>query len=289
MIKIKKFLSKWTILPTKTSFTTWRNQNIWYKQNWWIFSQYVCETTPNQWENVLTVPSVVYIYSSTPRIWRTTTQAHAIQEVPGTALIIEFFLQFVAVEWILVVFIIFKENQQMRTHAKHMMENERTTPRAASGVTLFFRWFPGNERQERQGCSVRPRRREPSRRPMRVQLVKLGVNRLGPDRQAQFQQPVKHKISTLLHWTLKGPLCLTEPSTFTTNLRNIRWSWCQGEYQTCIECTQDTVKKVGAKFDVSERFHTINFNKCQHIVLLEAGRTRKGLEWCWNGYLDEIV
>ena len=37
-------------------------------------------------------PSVVYIKPFTPRIWRTTTQAHAILEVPATATIIEFFL-----------------------------------------------------------------------------------------------------------------------------------------------------------------------------------------------------
>ena len=47
----------------------------------------------------------VYIRPFTPRIWRTTTQTDAILEVPGTAPIIEFFLQLVVVEWILVVFI----------------------------------------------------------------------------------------------------------------------------------------------------------------------------------------
>ena len=35
----------------------------------------------------------------------TTTQAHAILEVPAMATVIEFFLQLVAMEWILVVFI----------------------------------------------------------------------------------------------------------------------------------------------------------------------------------------
>ena len=40
----------------------------------------------------------------TPRIWRTTIQVHAILEVQGTAPIIEFFFQLVAMDWILVVF-----------------------------------------------------------------------------------------------------------------------------------------------------------------------------------------
>ena len=37
-------------------------------------------------------------------MWRTTTQAHALLEVPATAIVIEFFLHLVAMEWILVVF-----------------------------------------------------------------------------------------------------------------------------------------------------------------------------------------
>ena len=42
---------------------------------------------------------------STPRIWITTTQTAHLLEVPGTAPIIEFFLQLVAMEWILVIFL----------------------------------------------------------------------------------------------------------------------------------------------------------------------------------------
>ena len=47
--------------------------------------------------------SVVYIKPFTPRTWRTTTQAYAILEIPAMAPIIEFFLQLVPMEWILVV------------------------------------------------------------------------------------------------------------------------------------------------------------------------------------------
>ena len=50
--------------------------------------------------------SVVHIKPSTPRIWRTTTQADALLEVPETTQITEFFLKFVGMEWFLVEFII---------------------------------------------------------------------------------------------------------------------------------------------------------------------------------------
>ena len=66
--------------------------------------------TLDHWEISLTSiklqRSVVHIKPSTPRIWRTTTQAHAILEVSAMAPIIEFFLQLVAMEWFLVEFII---------------------------------------------------------------------------------------------------------------------------------------------------------------------------------------
>ena len=45
---------------------------------------------------------VDHIKSSSPRIWRTTTQASSILEIPAMALIIEFFLQLVAMERFLV-------------------------------------------------------------------------------------------------------------------------------------------------------------------------------------------
>ena len=40
--------------------------------------------------------------NTSPRIWMTTTQAHALLEVPGTAPVIEFFLQTVAMEFIII-------------------------------------------------------------------------------------------------------------------------------------------------------------------------------------------
>ena len=43
-------------------------------------------------------PSVVYTKPFTPRIWRTTTQAHALLEVPAMENDIEFFLHLVAME-----------------------------------------------------------------------------------------------------------------------------------------------------------------------------------------------
>ena len=49
---------------------------------------------------------VDHIEPSTPRIWRTTTQASSILEIPAIALIIEFFLQLVAMERFLVELII---------------------------------------------------------------------------------------------------------------------------------------------------------------------------------------
>ena len=51
-------------------------------------------------------PSVVYTKPFTPRILRTTNQVDALPEVPAKATVIEFFLHMVAMEWILVVFII---------------------------------------------------------------------------------------------------------------------------------------------------------------------------------------
>ena len=71
-----------------------------YKQNWWISLNEFGNTGP------LRNRSDFNEALSTPRIWRTTTQAYAILEVPGTAPIIEFFLQLGAMEWFMEVFII---------------------------------------------------------------------------------------------------------------------------------------------------------------------------------------
>ena len=98
MIEMKKFVSKWTILRTRISLITWQNQKISIQTELVHLSQ--------QFWKHWTKRSVVYIKPSTPRIWRTTTQAHAILEVSILAPIIEFFFQLVAMEWFLVELII---------------------------------------------------------------------------------------------------------------------------------------------------------------------------------------
>ena len=62
-----------------------------YRQNWWISlnkSGDTGGTLTNRSD--FKQPSVVYTEPLTPRIWRTTTQAHALLEVPATAIVIEF-------------------------------------------------------------------------------------------------------------------------------------------------------------------------------------------------------
>ena len=66
------------------------------------FSHYMTES---EYFRCISLETLVYTKPFTPRIWRTTTQAHALLEVPATAIVIEFFLHPVAMEWILVVFL----------------------------------------------------------------------------------------------------------------------------------------------------------------------------------------
>ena len=94
-----------------------------YRKNWWI-------SLKNFWK-IRTIERsfwlqrcVVHIKPSTPRIWRTTTQASAILEVSILAPIIEFFLQLVAMERFLVELIII----QMKVHTMsiHAKRHDRT-------------------------------------------------------------------------------------------------------------------------------------------------------------------
>ena len=70
-------------------------------KNWWISLQKYGNNGPLKNRSDFNE-----VKPSTPRIWRTTTQAYAILEVPATAPIIEFFLQLVAMERFLVEFTI---------------------------------------------------------------------------------------------------------------------------------------------------------------------------------------
>ena len=111
MIEMKKFVSKWTILRTKISLITWRNQNIFDTNR--IGGSFSISLETMAFEKSFWLQrSVVYIKPFTPRIWRTTTQAYAIMEVSGAAPIIEFFLQLVAMEWLLVEFIIIQRKSK---------------------------------------------------------------------------------------------------------------------------------------------------------------------------------
>ena len=74
-----------------------------YIQNWWI-SLNKSRDTGGPLRNLSDFNQALSTLNPfTPRIWRTTTQAHAILEVPATATVIEFFFQLVAMERFLVV------------------------------------------------------------------------------------------------------------------------------------------------------------------------------------------
>ena len=82
-----------------------------YTRNWWISLNNSRTSGPLKNRSDFN-EAVVHITPSTPRIWRTTTQASAILEVSATAPIIEFFLQLMAMERFLVELIII----QMKVH-----------------------------------------------------------------------------------------------------------------------------------------------------------------------------
>ena len=105
--------SRWLCLSQmgrscRTRFSPIECQN----QNIFIYTHKLVDLSQEVWKHWRTIektfwlrPSVVYTKPFTPRIWRTTTQDHAVLEVPATATVIEFFLHLVAMEWILVVFL----------------------------------------------------------------------------------------------------------------------------------------------------------------------------------------
>ena len=86
------------------------SEHVHYRQKLVDFSQQVWKHWRTIEKTFSFQPSVVLIEPFTPRIWRTTTPAHAILEVPATATVIEFFLHLVAMEWILVVFLRIQRN-----------------------------------------------------------------------------------------------------------------------------------------------------------------------------------
>ena len=99
-----------------------------YKQNWWISLNKSGNTTePTNEKTFWLQPSVVYIKPFTPRSWRTTTQAHALLEVPAMETGIEFFLHLVAMEWILVVFLRVQRKSKKRG-CKQRFAIERGNP-----------------------------------------------------------------------------------------------------------------------------------------------------------------
>ena len=86
-------VSRWTSLRKKISPIIWRKQNTFDTEGIGGFLSIMTEHL-DDWKIVLTFQrGVVYLTPSTPRIWRTTTQASAILEVSILAPIIEFFLQ----------------------------------------------------------------------------------------------------------------------------------------------------------------------------------------------------
>ena len=105
VIEMKMFVLNVTLLQNKI-FTHHMTESEYfrYKQNWWISLNKSGDTGPLR--NRSDFNQALSTFNPfTPRIWRTTTHA-ALLEVPGTASIIEFFLQLVAMEWFLVEFTI---------------------------------------------------------------------------------------------------------------------------------------------------------------------------------------
>ena len=98
------------------------------------------------------------------RLWRTTTQVHALLEVPATAIVIEFFLQLVAAEWILVVFTIIQR--------KSINEDARKGLRS-NGATRCLQIFGENLRHV--SCSIW---QESSKILSRIYSILLQIDRL---------------------------------------------------------------------------------------------------------------
>ena len=108
-IEMKRFDVNGTILQKKITLIECQNLNSFTTGKFCGSLSTIQETLQNLWETFWLQPSVVYIKPLTPRSRRTTTQTHALLDVPtivsGTATVIEFFRHLVAMERILVVFL----------------------------------------------------------------------------------------------------------------------------------------------------------------------------------------
>ena len=102
MIELKMSVSRWTNLRRKISPIIWRKQSTVDTERIDGSLSISPETLQNHGKTFWLQRCVDHIKPSTPRIWRTTTQASAILEVSIMAPIIEFFLQLVAMERFLV-------------------------------------------------------------------------------------------------------------------------------------------------------------------------------------------
>ena len=118
-IEMRKFVSKWTILRTRISHITWRNQNIFDTNRIGGFLSISLETQP------LRNRSDFNEALSSPRNWRTTNQADVILEVSATAPIIEFFFQLMVMEF-LVEFLIIQRKSTNEDACKSTWYNGET-------------------------------------------------------------------------------------------------------------------------------------------------------------------
>ena len=127
-IEMKMFVVNGTILQNK-DFTNRMSEEEYLhnRQNWWISLNKFGNTTRTSEKTFWFQPSVVYIKPFTPRSWTTTAQAHALLEVLGMATVNEFFLNLVAMEWILVVFLRIQKKVNERG-CKQRFKIERSNP-----------------------------------------------------------------------------------------------------------------------------------------------------------------
>ena len=93
-------LSRWTRSRKKFSLIIWRKENSFDTER--IGGSLSILKNRTEESSFWLQRSVVHIEPFTPRIWRTTTRASAILEISKMAPIIEFFLQLVAMEWVMV-------------------------------------------------------------------------------------------------------------------------------------------------------------------------------------------
>ena len=96
-----------------------------YRQNWWISVKKSGDTC-GPLRNRSDFNQASSTQPFTLRIWRTTTQAHALLEVPAAAIIIELFLLLVAMERILVVFLRIQRKSMKEDASKGLRSNGAT-------------------------------------------------------------------------------------------------------------------------------------------------------------------